>query len=427
MMIIIGQTHWLEGSANVTGLDGVSAQALSDTIGAIYDCALDPQQWPNTCRRIADLCESTAGGICVHDLRHVQNDQLFVFGYESEFVEKLGNHYAQSPMAAADVVANVGDVRALSMERDELFESRFFREVLEPFGLQDIIWFPALRTGGRMASMHASRREKAPHYQQREISLFKLLSPHVCRVLAISDVLDIRAVRSEMLERALDGLVAGVFLTARDGRVVYMNAAAERQIKSGNSIRIVNNRIVLTDPATRAALSKAIDEAARDDLDKEMSEHSLAIPDVDGGPGYVATLFPVDRGRRRDVIAPYAASVAVFTKDPVQAPLMPGEAFGRLYGLTGGELRVVLALVQGLGAKEAADMLGISESTVRTHLKHIFSKTDTARQADVVRLLQNATPPIRAPEQRDRKAAQPRSKSGNSIIRSDDAAAAGDV
>jgi DNA-binding CsgD family transcriptional regulator len=106
---------------------------------------------------------------------------------------------------------------------------------------------------------------------------------------------------------------------------------------------------------------------------------------------------------------------------------MPGEAFGRLYGLTGGELRVVLALVQGLGAKEAADMLGISESTVRTHLKHIFSKTDTARQADVVRLLQNATPPIRAPEQRDRKAAQPRSKSGNSIIRSDDAAAAGDV
>jgi len=26
----------------VIGLDGVSAQALSDTIGAVYDCALDP-------------------------------------------------------------------------------------------------------------------------------------------------------------------------------------------------------------------------------------------------------------------------------------------------------------------------------------------------------------------------------------------------
>jgi DNA-binding CsgD family transcriptional regulator/PAS domain-containing protein len=381
----------------VIGLDGVSAQALSDTIGAIYDCALDPQQWPGTCRRIADLCESTAGGICVHDLRHVQNDQLFVFGYQPEFLETLGTHYAQSPMAASDVVANIGDVSALSMERYELLESRFYREVLKPFGLLDIIWFPALRTGGRMASMHASRSEKAPHYQQREISLFKLLSPHVCRVLAISDALDIRALRSEMLERTLDGLVAGVFLTARDSRVVYMNAAAERQIRTGNSIRIVNNRILPTDPATRAALSKAIDEAARDDLDKDMSEYSLAIPDVEGGPGYDATLLPVERGQRRDIIAPFAASVAVFTKDPVQTPLMPGEAFARLYGLTGGELRVLLALAQGLGAKEAADMLGISEPTVRTHLQRIFSKTDTARQADLVRLLQNATPPIRAP------------------------------
>jgi DNA-binding CsgD family transcriptional regulator/PAS domain-containing protein len=379
----------------VIGLDGISAQALSDTIGAIYDCALDPQQWPDTCRKIAGLCESSAGGICVHDLRHVQNDQLFVFGYQPKFLETLGQHYAQSPMAASDVVANIGDVSALSMERHELFESRFFQEVLKPFGLLDIIWFPALRTGGRMASMHASRTEKSSHYRQRELSLFNLLSPHVCRALAISDALDIRALQSELLERTLDGLVAGVFLTTRDGRVVYMNAAAERQIKAGKSLRIVSNRLCPADPAAREALSKAINNASRDDM--EMSEHSLAIPNVDGA-GYVATLLPVDRGQRRGVLAPFAASVAVFTQDPVQAPLMPGEAFARLYKLTGGELRVLLALAQGLGGKEAADMLGISEPTVRTHLQHIFSKTDTARQADLLRLLHNSTPPIGAPQ-----------------------------
>ncbi len=391
--------HRTGDGLNVIGLDAVSAQALSDTIGAIYDCALDPQQWPDTCRKIAELCESTAGGICVHDMRHTQNDQLFVFGYQPEFLEKLGQNYAQSPMAASDVVANIGDVSALSMDRYELFESRFFRDVLQPFGLLDIIWFPALRSGGRMASMHASRSEKALPYQPREIGLFKLLAPHVCRVLAISDALDIRALRSEMLERTLDGLVAGVFLTARDGRIVYMNAAAERQIKTGNSIRIVNNRICPTDSATRAALSKAIDDAAREDPDQGTSEYSLAIPDVEGGPGYVASLLPVERGQRRDILAPFAASVAVFTKDPIQAPLMPGEAFARLYKLTGGELRVLLALAQGLGAKEAAEMLGISEPTVRTHLQRIFSKTETGRQADLVRLLQNSTPPIRVPLQ----------------------------
>lgn len=377
------------------GLEGISAQQLSDVIGAIYDCALDPQQWPATCRSIADLSESTAGGICVHDLRHVQNDQLFVFGYQPEFLEMLGSRYAQSPMAVADVVSNIGDVSALSTESPQFVDSRFFREVLEPFGLMDIIWFPALRTGGRMASLHASRSQRAPNYQEHDLRLFELLSPHVCRALAISDALDIRALKSEMLEKTLDAVAAGVFLTARDGHVVHMNRAAERQVEAGSSIRLVNHRLSPVDPAAGVALAKAIEKASRDDADMETREHSVAIPNGIGG-GCVATLLPVQSGQRRGVLAPFAASVAVFMQDPVQVPLMPGEAFARLHGLTGGELRVLLALSQGLGGMEAADMLGISETTVRTHLQRIFSKTDTSRQADLLRLLHSSTPPIRS-------------------------------
>jgi signal transduction histidine kinase len=37
------------GKLNMSGRDGVSAQALSDTIGAVHDCARDPQRWPATC------------------------------------------------------------------------------------------------------------------------------------------------------------------------------------------------------------------------------------------------------------------------------------------------------------------------------------------------------------------------------------------
>lgn len=387
---------WARTSGPMIGLDGVSAQALSDTIGAIYDCALDPQLWPDTCLKIADLCESTGGGICVHDLRHARNDQLFVFGYQPQFLETLGSQYAQSPMAAADIVASVGDVNILSTDRHSLLESRFYREVLAPFGLTDMIWFPALRTGGRMASMHASRKDKAPHYQQFEIGLFKLLSPHVCRALTISDALDIRTMRSEMLEKTLDGLAAGVFLTDRGGRVVYMNETAVRQAKIGTSIRILNNRLYPVDSAARAALSVAIAQATSHDDDGATNPRSLAIPAASGA-GYIATLLPVQRGQRRDIVAPFAASVAIFMQDPIEAPMMPGEAFARLHKLTGAELRVLLALAQGMGAKEAADMLGISEPTARSHLQHMFSKTNTARQADLLRLLQNSTPAVRAP------------------------------
>lgn len=155
----------------------------------------------------------------------------------------------------------------------------------------------------------------------------------------------------------------------------------------------MSNRVSAADPAARAALSKAIGEAARGELDESMGVHSLAIPGADGSRGYIATLLPVSYGQRRDIVARFDASVALFTKDPVDAPLLPGEAFARLYRLTGGELRVLLALAQGLGGKEAAGLLSISEPTIRTHLQRIYSKTNTVRQSDLLRLFQNATPP----------------------------------
>lgn len=373
--------------------DATFLKGLSATIGLIYDCALDPQKWPDACREVANLCESTAGGICVHESRSPQNDQLFVFGYQPEFLERLGMNYAASPMVASDAVAEIGDVTALSIDDENLTETRFFREVLQPFDIRDIIWFPALRTGSRMASMHASRSEKLAFYSKQDVDILKLISPHVCRSLAISDALDIRTLKSEMLERTLDNLLAGVFLTSRDGKIVYMNATAERQIQ-GAAVRLVNNRLQPADPVARAALSKAIDQAATGTYEMNLASHSLAIPDK-SGHGFVATILPMERSERRDVFAPFAATCAIFMQDPQVSPLTPGEAFAKMHGLTGAELRVLLALSQGLGGKEAADMLGISEPTVRSHLQNIFAKTGTSRQVHLLHLLHNSTPPVK--------------------------------
>jgi DNA-binding CsgD family transcriptional regulator/PAS domain-containing protein len=381
----------------VKGLHGISAQVLSDTIGEIYDCALDPEHWQTTIGRIVELCDSSGGGMCVHDVKNSQNDRLFEIGYDPEFSKLLSARIGESTYIASAMIASVGDVLTLAStcSDQELIESRFYQEVLKPYGYFDFIAIMALRTDARFASLHASLDQVPRYNNEHEISLFKLLSPHICRTLAISDALDIRTLRSEMLEATLDGLAAGVYLVTRDGRVVYMNAAAEKQVKTGNAIRIVNNRLSPIDPHARDALTKAIDEVAKDETEAGAGSHALAVPDASGS-GYVATLLPVERGRRQNVIAPFAASVAVFVQEPAQVTLMPGEAFARLYRLTGGELRVLSALAQGLGGKEAADMLGIGEPTVRTHLQHIFSKTGTSRQADLLRLLQSAVPPTAA-------------------------------
>jgi hypothetical protein len=141
------------------GNGSLSAQVVSDTIGAIYDCALDPHRWAVAIRRIVELCESSAGGLCVHDLRNVEDVHLFEIGYTKEFSQLVQKHYQQSPFATASIVHEVGDVLTLATicPGDEWFESRFYHDVMKPFGVLDYIGINALRTNGRVASVHGSR------------------------------------------------------------------------------------------------------------------------------------------------------------------------------------------------------------------------------------------------------------------------------
>jgi DNA-binding NarL/FixJ family response regulator len=80
----------------------------------------------------------------------------------------------------------------------------------------------------------------------------------------------------------------------------------------------------------------------------------------------------------------------------VAAPPFQGEAFAKLYGLTGGELRVLLAMAPGLAVKEATEVLGIGETTAKTHLQRIYTKTGTSKQTELMQLFRSAAPPVQA-------------------------------
>jgi DNA-binding CsgD family transcriptional regulator/PAS domain-containing protein len=382
----------------MTDTAGISAQALSDAVGAIYDCALEPDHWPKAMQRVAELTESAGMGIGIVDHKHQHNVRLYDYGYSEEDVRIYFEKYAaMNPAFIARLMYPVGEPVTAEMliGEQELLESRLYREYWKPRGIRYGATIELLRTAHRSAGTAVTRKEWQPPYSAADLALLRLLAPHMIRAVTISDVLELRTLKSEMLEATLDALAAGVFLTARDGRIVYMNAAAERQLETGNALRVVNNRLRAADPSARPALAKAIEVAAACETDAGPGDRALALPDS-GGAGYVATLLPLERGRRQNIVAPFGASVAVFTQDPAEVPVMPGEAFAKLYRLTGGELRVLLVLARGVGAKEAADMLGISEPTVRTHLQQMFSKTGTSRQADLLRLLQSSAPPTRA-------------------------------
>ena len=57
------------------------------------------------------------------------------------------------------------------------------------------------------------------------------------------------------------------------------------------------------------------------------------------------------------------------------------------YKLTPSEQRVLRAVLESDGVRAIADALGISQATVKTHLHHLFEKTGTKGQLDLVKLV----------------------------------------
>ena len=246
-----------------------------------------------------------------------------------------------------------------------------------------------------MGWLAANRFEGQPRYGDAEVRLLTLLSPHVCRAITISDALNLKTIRSEALEVTLNALTSGVYLANSLGRIIYTNRAAEQQIRRRKCVRIENARLIPIDRTARARLATVIDEAIADEVAIPRSGFSVALPAREGG-GLVAAVLPLHGGERRNLCGAFAAMAAIFVQDPIVVPRFPGEAFAKLYGLTGSELRTLLAMAPGLSVKEAAELLGIGDTTTRTHLQHIHEKTGTSKQTELLHLFMSSTPPIKA-------------------------------
>jgi DNA-binding CsgD family transcriptional regulator/PAS domain-containing protein len=375
--------------------DDISLETFSKVIESIYDCALNPDHWQATLNTIVELCRSRSGVLGVNDLKNNRTELAFLTGIDEHYQRLAEKEFgAVNPYTVPLQLVPVGGVvtSAMLVPEHELMENPWYQNIFTPLGIRDIIGICVLKTGLRVGTLNVHRFDR---YGESEIQLLTLLAPHVCRSVAISDVLNLKTIETVALEATLDGLASGVFMTDRDGRVVYMNRTAEDQVKTSNALRIVNNRLAAVDYTACTELAKAITEATVDEAEPPTGGITVALP-AGEAVGLVATVLPLNRGQRQNIGGSFAATAAIFVQDPVVVPPFPGEAFAKLYGLTGSELRVLLAMAPGLSVKEAAEVLGMGETTAKTHLQHIYTKTSTSKQTELMHLFLSSTPPVLA-------------------------------
>ena len=114
----------------------------------------------------------------------------------------------------------------------------------------------------------------------------------------------------------------------------------------------------------------------------ESGRHAVALPGPEGG-GLVANVLPLSWRDGRNPPAALRGGSAVIVRDPAVPSATPLQAFAALYGPTATEARALDHLARGRTLQDAADVLGVGLTTVKTHLQKLFAKTGTSRQTEL--------------------------------------------
>jgi len=221
----------------------------------------------------------------------------------------------------------------------------------------------------------------------------RLIVPHVRRAVLIGRVINLKAANAASFADSLDGLSAGIFLVDETARIVHANASGHALLAANDFLRAAGGRLVVSDGLTDQALRDIYASAGGGDVAVGVRGIAVSLRSRDG-ERYVVHVLPLTSGARRRAGASYAAVAALFVhKAALETRSLP-EVIATTFGLTPSELRVLLGIVEVGGVAETAVALGISEATVKTHLHHLFAKTRTSRQAELVKLVAGFSHPL---------------------------------
>lgn len=373
-------------------------QRLSGIIGAIYDCALDPDRWEETLGEIRTLFRCHNAQLVMFDLEQRRATLKKSVGVEARWLDRQPQYEAEFAdwerlPQAMRLPPDEPQVLSRHLPPEILANSRYMAEWCFPQGLIDSMALVLMHSPTRHAQIGMGRHASCGLISDREIELGRLLVPHVRRAVMISDILDIKALEAEAAKDVFDTLQAGVVLTDREARILHVNAAADAMLRAGKPIRSAGGMIQTNIQAATAELHAAIDLAARNAT--EIGKAGLAVRLTEPGHAPVlGSVLPVNTGAIRQRLEPRAVA-AVFINS-VSKDANGAEAMAVAFNLTRMETRVLTALLAGRTLAESATTLGVAHTTAKTHLGNIFAKTGVSRQVELVRLGSQFTEPVSA-------------------------------
>ena len=362
---------------------------LEDLLGELYAAAVDPDRW----ERFLELLMERLGGPCAVFLDLPGTPRGGV-SYDVGFRSEPGYSYnaemrPQNPFVEALRDAPVGKVIHADavLRREALETTAFFDNVFLAEGLAEhtpMIVVLARDEDGPTAGLAAFTSTPQPSAEAAK--LLEQLTPHLRRARDVHVDRARANAATRALLAALDRLLLGVLLLDEDGRVIFSNRSGAELVASQGNLHIDKGQLSVADEDHDEALQELIARATRtgESWGDPAGEGALAIGE---GRRRVDLLVTALRRRQADRALGAEAAAAVFIGGAQQFSEGPAHVLEHLYSLTPSEARLARLLAMDRSVEQASEELGIKTTSARTVLKRIFAKTNTSRQASLVRLL----------------------------------------
>lgn len=157
--------------------------------------------------------------------------------------------------------------------------------------------------------------------------------------------------------------------------------------RADHPISVIGRRLRCRDASVQPSLDRAVAIAVA-----RPGTTMLAPLTGDNTRRYFLQIVPVP-GRARDIFhSTSAIAVLIDVRNPPRHRRLDPSTIGEALALTDREAEVACLLAEGLAPVDIAVRLRIERSTARVHLRSIFEKTGTKRQAELVAFLGHLRP-----------------------------------
>ncbi|MCP3728067.1 helix-turn-helix transcriptional regulator [Paraburkholderia sp. CNPSo 3272] len=361
---------------------------LSKVITSIYDAAVEPERWPTALERVVGFL----GAMHAHLWEGDAKERLRSVGWAGtapRFVQAYDEHYVRmDPFALARTWPS-GTILTDPMmaPRAVIERSEFFQDWARPQGMNTAVGTNVALDGGNVAVLVATRRQRDGNFDQEHLDLLAGLLPHFQRALRMNLHLCGMDLVQHTASAALDALSHAVLIVDTSCHVMFANRVAEEFLSSADGIGSGPLGLFAMTTTLTNSLRSLVARATAVGKDPPTGS-ALALSRTSMKRPYQALISPlaVDAARARGVSRKPAALILVV--DPERVPDSAERRLRTLYNLTRIEARVACEIHKGASLDAVAESLNVQQSTVRTHLHHIFQKTEARRQSDLVRLIE---------------------------------------